>query len=47
MTAALIIAGLVASGVFSLVVSAISAPVGYQDESGFHIGKEPGHAARK
>ena len=47
MTVALILAGLVASGVFSLVVSAVSAPEGYQDESGFHIGKEPGHALKR
>jgi hypothetical protein len=47
MTTALIIAGLVVSGVFTLVVSAVSAPVGYQDERGFHMGKEPGSMARK
>jgi hypothetical protein len=41
MTIALILAGLVASGVFSLVVAASSAPVGYEDESGFHLGSQP------
>jgi hypothetical protein len=40
MTVALILAGLVASGVFTLVVSAVSAPEGYQDENGFHAGKD-------
>jgi hypothetical protein len=47
MTVALILAGLVASGVFSLVVSAASAPEGYQDEGGFHIGKDPRRAINK
>ena len=41
MTIGLILAGLVVSGVFSLVVTAAVAPVGYQDELGFHVGKEP------
>ena len=39
MTVVLVLAGLVASGVFSLVVTAVSAPEGYQDEAGFHLGK--------
>ncbi|MCU0788548.1 MAG: hypothetical protein MUC91_10230 [Verrucomicrobia bacterium] len=47
MTVALILAGLVTSGVFSLVVSVVSAPVGYQDETGFHVGKEPKPAPQK
>ena len=41
MTIGLILAGLVASGVFSLVVYAVSAPLGYQDETGFHVGRQP------
>ena len=40
-TVALVVAGLVVSGVFSLVVSAVTAPEGYQDREGFHLGKRP------
>ncbi|MCU0771465.1 MAG: hypothetical protein MUE94_06805 [Verrucomicrobia bacterium] len=47
MTVALVLAGLVASGVFSLVASAFTAPVGYQDETGFHLGKQAQGVAEK
>jgi hypothetical protein len=45
MIVALIILGFVAAGVVLGLVAATSAPVGYQDEAGFHFGG-PGKAAR-
>ena len=41
MTVTLILAGLVASGVFSLLAVGNAAPIGYEDEDGFHLGKDP------
>jgi hypothetical protein len=46
MIVALIILGFVALGVVIGFLSAASAPVGYEDEHGFHFGPEE-HAARK
>ena len=36
----LIIAALFAAGLFVELISASSAPLGYQDETGFHFGRE-------
>lgn len=38
MIAALIVVGLAVSGVVLGVYAAVSAPVGYQDQTGFHFG---------
>jgi hypothetical protein len=40
MTMLIITAALFAAGFFVEVVSAATAPVGYQDENGFHFGSE-------
>jgi hypothetical protein len=40
MTVALIILGFVAAGVVLGLYAVASAPVGYQDEKGFHFGPE-------
>ena len=42
MTAFMIVVGFVAAGLIigSFVTS--SAPIGYEDEAGFHVGQEPG-----
>ena len=40
MTTMLIVAALLAAGFFVEVIAATSAPVGYQDETGFHYGPE-------
>lgn len=40
MTIALIIVGLTAIGLVIGLVAASNAPVGYQDEAGFHFGPE-------
>ena len=38
----IIIAALFAAGLFVELVSAAAAPMGYQDETGFHFGREQG-----
>ena len=40
MTVMLILAALVAAVLFVELVSATQAPIGYQDEEGFHFGSE-------
>jgi hypothetical protein len=40
MTLLIITAALIAAGFFVEVVSATTAPLGYQDENGFHLGRE-------
>lgn len=40
MTLLIISAALFAGGFFVEVISAATAPMGYQDESGFHYGRE-------
>jgi hypothetical protein len=40
MTLLIITAALFAAGFFVEVLSAAAAPLGYQDESGFHLGRE-------
>ena len=39
MTAFCIVLALVAAGFFTELMAAASAPLGYQDESGFHFGR--------
>lgn len=41
MTVVLILAGLLGVGVVAMFVSALTAPYGYEDETGFHLGVEP------
>lgn len=41
MTVLLIVAALLAGGLFIELVSAATAPLGYQDENGFHFGSDP------
>ena len=43
MSLLLILVALFAAGLFVELISAASAPLGYQDEKGFHFGRE--HAA--
>ncbi len=40
MSLLIIVAALFAAGLFIELVSAASAPLGYQDETGFHFGRE-------
>jgi len=40
MTVLLIVAALLAGGLFIELVSAATAPIGYQDEKGFHFGSD-------
>jgi hypothetical protein len=40
MTTLLIVASLLAAGFFVEIIAASSAPVGYEDETGFHFGSE-------
>lgn len=42
MIAVLIIFGLIAAGFAIGFLAALSAPVGYQDETGFHFGEQHG-----
>ena len=45
MTILLIAAGFVATGVFIGLFATATAPVGYEDETGFHFGNEQGETA--
>ena len=47
MTLLIISAALLAAGFFVEVVSAAAAPLGYQDEYGFHFGREESALAEK
>jgi hypothetical protein len=47
MTTLLIVAALLAGVFFVEVIAASSAPVGYEDESGFHFGPEEVRAAEE
>ena len=42
MTAFIILVGFVAAGLIIGSLLTSSAPIGYEDEAGFHLGQEPG-----
>ena len=45
MSILIIAIGFIATGIFIGLFATSTAPLGYQDESGFHYGNEHGHAA--
>jgi len=47
MTVMLILLALIAVGLISELIAVAKAPLGYQDESGFHFGRESAAGAEK
>lgn len=47
MTVMLILLGLIAVGLIAELIAVARAPLGYQDESGFHFGRESAAGAEK